>query len=105
MLLEILPKVTISSIVAYLKGKSHLIIYEQYPESKYKYGNGELWCRGYYVDTAGKNEKRIKSIFKTAERRLSRRTADNEKPLKNSFVSRKCQSLNLSWLPYRTSVT
>ena len=48
MLLEIPPKVSVSSFMGYLKGKSSLMIYEKYPELKYKYRNREFWCRGYY---------------------------------------------------------
>ena len=51
MLLEIPPKIAVSSFVGYLKGKSSLMIYEQFPNLKYKYRNREFWCRGYYVDT------------------------------------------------------
>ena len=46
---------SVSSFMGYLKGKSSLMIYEKYPELKYKYRNREFWCRGYYVDTVGKN--------------------------------------------------
>ena len=49
MLVEIPPKVAISSFMGYLKGKSSLMIYEKYPELRYKYRNREFWCRGYYV--------------------------------------------------------
>lgn len=49
MLIEIPPKVAVSSFMGYLKGKSSLMIYEKYPELKYKYRNREFWCRGYYV--------------------------------------------------------
>ena len=59
MLLEIPPKVSVSSFMGYLKGKSSLMIYEQYPSLQYKYRNREFWCRGYYVDTVGKNAKKI----------------------------------------------
>lgn len=48
---------SVSSFMGYLKGKSSLTIYEKYPELKYKYRNREFWCRGYYVDTVGKNAK------------------------------------------------
>ena len=48
----------------YLKGKSSLMIYEKYPELKYKYRNREFWCRGYYVDTAGKNAKKIEEYIR-----------------------------------------
>ena len=47
-----------------LKGKSSLMLYERFPELKYKYRNREFWCRGYYVDTAGKNTKRIAEYIK-----------------------------------------
>ena len=57
MLLEIPPKYSVSSFMGYLKGKSSLMLYEKFPELKYKYRNREFWCRGYYVDTAGKNAK------------------------------------------------
>ncbi len=63
MLLEIPPKVAISSFMGYLKGKSSLMIYEKYPELKYKYRNREFWCRGYYVDTAGKNANKIQEYI------------------------------------------
>ena len=49
MLVKIPPKVSVSSFVGYLKGRSSLMIYEKYPELKYKYRNREFWCRGYYV--------------------------------------------------------
>ena len=59
MLVEIPPKIAVSSFVGYLKGKSSLMIYKQFPELKYKYRYREFWCRGYYVDTAGKNANKI----------------------------------------------
>ena len=59
MLLEIPPKFSVSSVVGYLKGKSSLIIYEKWGNLKFKYRNREFWCRGYYVDTTGKNTSKI----------------------------------------------
>ena len=56
---EIPPKISISSFMGYLKGKSSTMLYEQFGELKYKFRNREFWCRGYYVDTVGKNESRI----------------------------------------------
>ena len=56
---EIPPKYSISGFMGYLKGKSSTMLYEQFGELKYKYRNREFWCRGYYVDTVGKNESRI----------------------------------------------
>ena len=63
LLLSIPPSISISSFMGYLKGKSSLMIYEKYPELKYKYRNREFWCRGYYVDTAGKNAKKIQEYI------------------------------------------
>ena len=59
MLVEIPPKYSVSGVMGYLKGKSSLMIFEKYANLKYKYGNRQFWCRGYYVDTAGKNSKKI----------------------------------------------
>ena len=63
MLLEIPPKFSISSFMGYLKGKSSLMIYEKYGNIKFKYKNREFWCRGYYVDTVGKNTKKIQEYI------------------------------------------
>ncbi len=59
MLVSIPPKYSVAQIVGYLKGKSSLMIFEKYANMKYKYGNRHFWCRGYYVDTVGKNKKAI----------------------------------------------
>ena len=59
MLVEIPPKISVSGFVGYLKGKSSLIIYQRWGNLKYKYRNREFWCRGYYVDTVGKNKAKI----------------------------------------------
>lgn len=59
MLVEIPPKMSISSFMGFLKGKSSLIIHERHANLKYKHGNRSFWCRGYYVDTVGKNSKKI----------------------------------------------
>ena len=59
MLVEIPPKYSVSSFMGFLKGKSSIMIYEKWGNMKYKYRNREFWCRGYYVDTVGKNEARI----------------------------------------------
>ena len=61
---EIPPKIAISKFMGYLKGKSSTMMYEQFGELKYKYRNREFWCRGYYVDTVGKNESRIAEYIK-----------------------------------------
>ena len=64
MLVKIPPKYGVSYIVGYLKGKSSLIIFDRPANLKYKYGNRHFWCRGYYVDTVGKNSKRIEEYVK-----------------------------------------
>ena len=63
MLVSIPPKYSVSQIMGYLKGKSSLMIYEKYANMKYKYGNRHFWCRGYYVDTVGKNAKKIQEYI------------------------------------------
>ena len=64
MLVEIPPKLSVSSFMGYLKGRSSTMLYEQFGELKYKYRNREFWCRGYYVDTVGKNARRIEEYIK-----------------------------------------
>ena len=64
MCVSIPPKISVSSFMGYLKGKSATMLYEQFGELKYKYRNREFWCRGYYVDTVGKNESRIAEYIK-----------------------------------------
>lgn len=59
MLLSIPPKYSVAQIMGYLKGKSSLMIFDRHANLKYKYGNRHFWCRGYYVDTVGKNKKKI----------------------------------------------
>ena len=63
MLLEIPPKYSVSQFMGYLKGKSSLMIYEKWGNMKYKYRNREFGCRGYYVDTVGKNTKKIQEYI------------------------------------------
>ena len=61
--MKIPPKYSVSEIMGYLKGKSSLIIFDKHANLKYKYGNRHFWCRGYYVDTAGKNAKKIQEYI------------------------------------------
>ena len=63
MLLEIPPKYSVSSVMGFLKGKSSLMIYDRWGNMKYKYRNREFWCRGYYVDTVGKNTEKIREYI------------------------------------------
>ena len=63
MLIEIPPKICVASFVGFLKGKSSLLIYQKYANMKFKYRNREFWCRGYYIDTVGKNTEKIKEYI------------------------------------------
>ena len=58
-LVAIPPKMSVSSFMGFLKGKSSLMIYEKWGNMKFKYRDRQFWYRGYYVDTVGKNEKKI----------------------------------------------
>ena len=64
MLLSIPPKYSVAQIMGYLKGKTSLMIFDRHANLKYKYGNRHFWCRGYYVDTVGKNKKRIEEYIR-----------------------------------------
>lgn len=64
MLIEIPPKMSVSGFMGFLKGKSSLMIHERHAGMKYKHGNRSFWCRGYYVDTTGKNSKKIAEYIK-----------------------------------------
>ena len=65
MLVKIPPKYSIAQIMGYLKGKSSLMIFDRHANMKYKYGNRHFWWRGYYVDTVGKNAKKIEEYIRT----------------------------------------
>ena len=59
MMVSIPPSLSVSQFMGYLKGKSSLMIFDRHADLKYKYGNRHFWCRGYYVDTVGRNKERI----------------------------------------------
>lgn len=64
MLISIPSKYSVAQIMGYLKGKSTLMIFDRHANLKYKYGNRYFWCRGYYVDTVGKNKKKIEEYIR-----------------------------------------
>lgn len=64
MLVSIPPKLSVSAFMGYLKGKSSLMIFDRHANLKYKYGNRQFWCKGYYVDTVGRNRKAIEQYIK-----------------------------------------
>ena len=64
MLISIPPKISVAYAIGYLKGKSSLMIFDRHANLKYKYGNRHFWCRGYYVDTVGKNKQKIEEYIR-----------------------------------------
>ena len=64
MLVSIPPYLSISQFMGYIKSKSALMIFDRHANLKYKYGNRKFWCRGYYVDTCGKNANKIQEYIK-----------------------------------------
>ena len=64
MLVSIPPHLSVAQFMGYLKGKSSLMIFDRHANLKYKYGNRHFWCRGYYVDTVGRNKKVIAEYIK-----------------------------------------
>jgi len=69
MLVSIPPKMSVSSFVGFLKGKSSLMIFEKFANLKYKYRNRHFWCRGFYVDTVGRNKNAIEEYIKKSTKR------------------------------------
>ena len=65
MLVSIPLKLSVSQFMGYLKGKSSLMIFDRHANLKYKYGNRQFWCTGYYVDTVGRNKKVIEAYIRS----------------------------------------
>ena len=63
MLVAIPPKMSVSRFMGILKGKSALMIFDRFANLKYKYGNRHFWCRGYFVDTVGRNKTAIQKYI------------------------------------------
>lgn len=68
MLVSIPPKLSVSSFMGYLKGKSSLMIFERHANLKYRYGNRHFWCKGYYVSTVGRNKTVIENYIREQEK-------------------------------------
>ena len=64
MLVTIPPYISVAQFMGFLKGKSSLMIFDRHANLKYKYGSRNFWCRGYYVDTVGKNKKIISEYIR-----------------------------------------
>ena len=87
MFVEIPPKLSISTFMGQLKGKSSVMIYQRWGNLKYKYRNRSFWCRGYYVDTVGKNEIAIKKYIEqqyNEDRQAEQLTIGNIDPFTGS---------------------
>ena len=63
MLVSVPPYISIAQLMGFLKGKSTLMIFDRHANLKYKYGKRNFWCRGYYVDTIGRNKEAIKKYI------------------------------------------
>jgi len=83
MLVSIPPHLSVSQFVGYLKGKSSLMIFDRHANLKYKYGNRHFWCRGYYVDTVGKNKRIIAEYIRN---QLEEDYAADQISLKNTLT-------------------
>ena len=68
MLVSIPPKISVSSFMGYLKGKSALMMFDKHANLKYKFGNRHFWSEGYYVSTVGLNEATIKKYIAEQEK-------------------------------------
>ena len=68
MLVSIPPKISVSSFMGYLKGKSSLMMFDRHANLKYKFGNRHFWAEGYYVSTVGLNDATIKKYIRDQER-------------------------------------
>ena len=68
MLVSIPPKISVSSFMGYLKGKSSLMVFDRHANLKYKFGNRKFWAEGYYVSMVGLNEATIKKYIRQQER-------------------------------------
>ena len=68
MLVSIPPKISVSSFMGYLKGKSALMIFDRHANLKYRFGNSHFWAEGYYVSTVGLNEATIKKYIQEQEK-------------------------------------
>ena len=68
MLVTIPPKLSVSSFMGYLKGKSSLMIFERHANLKYKYGNRNFWAKGYFVSTVGLDTKVVEQYIRDQEK-------------------------------------
>ena len=91
MLLKIPPKYSVSGVMGYLKGKSSQIIFERWANARFKYRNSSFWCRGCYVDTVGKNTRKITEYIRNQlaeDREYDQLAMDFEDPFKDFRIEK-----------------
>ena len=88
MLVKIPPKISVSSFMGYLKGKSSLMIFEEHANLKYNYGNRHFWSEDYYVSTVGLNKATIKKYIQEQEYEARLKDSRSLKKYKNPFTGR-----------------
>ena len=82
MLISLPPHISVAQFMGYLKGKSTLMIFDRHSNLKYKYGSRHFWCRGYYVDTVGRNKKAIAEYIRN---QLEEDLANDQMSLKEFY--------------------
>ena len=95
MLISVPPKMSIAGVMGYIKGKSTLLIFEKHADMKYKYGQRQFWCRGYYVDTVGKNAKAIKEYIANQLKEDKLRDDLSSKEYIDPFTGKKVKQMKL----------
>ena len=95
MLISVPPKMSIAGVMGYIKGKSTLLIFERHADMKYKYGQRQFWCRGYYVDTVGKNTKAIKEYIANQLKEDKLRDDLSSKEYIDPFTGKKVKQMKL----------
>ena len=89
MLVSIPPKMSVSSFMGYLKGKSALMIFDKHANLKYKFGNRHFWAEGYYVSTVGLNTATIQKYIREQEKQDQIEDSLSKKEYKDPFKGSK----------------
>ena len=95
MLISIPPKMSVSAAIGYIKGKSTLLIFDRHADMKYKYGQRQFWCRGYFVDTVGKNTKAIQEYIANQLKEDKLRDDLSSKEYVDPFTGKKTKQFSL----------
>ena len=95
MLISVPPKMSIAGVMGYIKGKSTLLIFERHADMKYKYGQRQFWCRGYYVDKKKKNTKAIKEYIANQLKEDKMKDDLSSKEYIDPFTGKKVKQMKL----------